>query len=213
MSELNIPRRTKRTYHSPARQRQAEETRGRVLGTARTLFAERGYAGTTIEAIAEGAGISPKTVVAGFGSKRAILAEVLDPAGLDSAHTEVLEHLRAESNPAQRLRLVARLACDVYTASATEFDLLRGAETIAPELAELSRVIERRRRERQEGLVASLRTHGALPAERSDEVVLDELWAFTSFDLYRLLVLQSGWSPERYVAWLGEVLIERLLAR
>jgi hypothetical protein len=62
-------------------------------------------------------------------------------------------------------------------------------------------------------LIGLLRQQGALRTDRSDEEATDELWALTSFDLYRLLVLQSGWTPEHYEMWLGEVLAERLVAR
>jgi AcrR family transcriptional regulator len=86
MKEHDTTARAKRAYHSPTRQRRAEEHRRSILVAARGLFTQRGYAGTTLEAIADAAGVSPKTVVARFGSKRGILAEALDPAGLDSRH-------------------------------------------------------------------------------------------------------------------------------
>jgi len=69
----------KRPYHSQVRQRQAEETHRRILVAARELFESRGYAVTTLEAIAELAEVSPKTITAVFGSKRALLAEVINP--------------------------------------------------------------------------------------------------------------------------------------
>jgi AcrR family transcriptional regulator len=69
----------KRPYHSQVRQRQAEETRRHILVAARSLFESRGYAVTTLEAIAELAEVSPKTVTAVFGSKRVLLAEVINP--------------------------------------------------------------------------------------------------------------------------------------
>src|SRR5258706_8485200 len=103
MAEHDATARAKRAYHSPTRQRRAEERRRDILHAARGLFTRRGYAGTTLEAIAEAAGVSPKTVVARFGSKRGILAEVLDPAGLGSSHAGVLEQLRAASDPRARL--------------------------------------------------------------------------------------------------------------
>src|SRR5215472_18593011 len=126
MTEHSSTRQTRRPYHCPVRQRQAEAMHQQILLAARSLFAQHGYAGTTVEAIAEAAGVSPKTVVAGFGSKRGILAEVLDPAGVASSHTEVLAQLRAASDPRTRLALVARLTRDVYDEGATELELLRG---------------------------------------------------------------------------------------
>ena len=77
----------KRPYYSRARQRQAEETRRRILAATRELFESRGYVGTTLEAIAEVAEVSPKTVAAVFGSKRGILAEVVKAANLRRCFT------------------------------------------------------------------------------------------------------------------------------
>ena len=63
----------KREYDSSRRQRQAAQTRADILQAARRLFSERGYAATTIEAIAAEAEVAEATVYAGFGSKRGIL--------------------------------------------------------------------------------------------------------------------------------------------
>jgi AcrR family transcriptional regulator len=213
MAESGTTAPAKRAYHSPARQRQAEESHRRMLAAARTLFAQRGYAGTTLEAIAEAAAVSPKTVGARFGSKRAILAEVLDPHGPGSRHAEVFEQFRAAPDPRAQLRLVARLTRDVFSASVPEFELLRGAGAVASELADVAAAVERRRRQRQAGLIGLLRQQGNLSADRTDEEATDEMWALSSFDLYHLLVLQRGWTPDQYETWLGEMLAERLLAR
>lgn len=213
MTEVDATARAKRTYHSPTRQRQAEARRRHILDAARRLFAERGYAGTTLDAIAADAGVSPKTVVAVFSSKRNILAEVLNPTRFGSSHAEVIEQLRATSDPRARLAQVARLTRDVYTASVTEFELLRGAGAIAPELAEVSAMVDQRRRKQQAKVIGFLRQQGALRADRTKQDATDEVWTLTSFELYRLLVLQSGWTPARYEEWLSELLAERLLAQ
>lgn len=204
--------RARRPYHSPARQRQAEETRGRILAAARTLFAKHGYAGTTLDAIAEQAGVSPKTVVAVFASKRGILVEALNPNTLNGPYTETLARLRAENNPSARVALAAALIRQVYEASATELDLLNSGRAIAPELAEISAAIERRRYAHQERLIAFLQASGTLTQGRPPAELVDECWALTSFDVYRMLVIQGGWEPARYEAWLTALLCQRLLA-
>jgi AcrR family transcriptional regulator len=79
MEHASQSREGKRPYHSRARQHQVEETRRRILAATRELFESRGHAGTTLEAITEIAEVSPKTVSVVFGSKRAILAEVVNP--------------------------------------------------------------------------------------------------------------------------------------
>ena len=93
----------KRSYHSPIRLRQAEETRQLILSAARRLFASSGYACTTLEAIAEAAGVSPKTVSAVIGSKRAMLAELVNPDAFSSHVQRLLEQLRSAEQPQQRM--------------------------------------------------------------------------------------------------------------
>src|SRR5215470_13505152 len=99
----------KRPYHSRARQRQAEETRRRILAATRELFSSRGYTGTTMEAIAEVADVSPKTVAAVFGSKRGILAEVVNPGAFGPHVQQLLDELRATPEPSQQLSLVSQI--------------------------------------------------------------------------------------------------------
>src|SRR6266581_2858418 len=146
----------KRPYHSRARQRQAEETRRRILAATRELFASRGYAGTTLEAIAEVAEVSPKTVSAVFGSKRAILAEVVNPGAFAPRVQHLLDELRATPEPSRQLSLVAQITRQAYEPLVLELELLRTAPAVAPELADLAREIEMRRRRNQAGLVSSL---------------------------------------------------------
>ena len=132
----------KRPYHSRARQRQAEETRQRILDATRELFARRGYAGTTLEAIAEIAEVSPKTVAAVIGSKRALLAEVVNPDAFGPHVQHLLEELRTTSEPLQQLSLVAQITRQAYEPLILELELLRTAHAVAPELADLAREIE-----------------------------------------------------------------------
>lgn len=201
----------RRGYHSPMRQRQAEETRQRMLTAARALIARRGYAGTTVEAIAEEANVSPKTVVAAFGSKRGILAEVVNPVAFGNPYQDMLARLRAESDPYRRVALVAHLTRHVYDTLSTELDLLRGIEIIAPEMAEIVQSVEQRRWSHQERLIVFLQERGVLRAGLTQAAATDELWALTSFDVYRMLVLQRGWLQDSYEAWLTQTLTEQLL--
>ena len=71
----------RRAYHSPLRADQAQQTRRRVLESARRLFVERGYAGTTVAAVADHAGVSPETIYLSLGGKRGLLEGVMDITG------------------------------------------------------------------------------------------------------------------------------------
>ncbi len=201
----------KRPYHSRARQRQAEETRQRILAATRELFATKGYAGTTLEAIAEIAEVSPKTVSAVFGSKRGILAELINPIAFGTGVQQLLEELRATPEPEQRLLLVAQITRRAYEPLITELELLRTAGAVAPELADLARQIGARRRENQSRLIAYLDEQKVLRHDLPVEEATDILWALTSYDLYRMLIVEQSWPPERYETWLAQLLIQHLL--
>ena len=201
----------KRRYHSHMRQRQAEQTRRYILAAARELFKSRGYAATTTEAIAEIAEVSPKTIAAVFGSKRALLAEVINPEAFSTPVRLLIEELRATENPSRQLSLVAQITRRAYESLASEMELLRTAGAVAPELAELAQQIEARRRENQARLIASLHEQGVLRSSLTFEESTDIVWTLTSYDLYRMLVVEQHWEPTRYETWLAQLLIQQIL--
>jgi AcrR family transcriptional regulator len=119
-----------RTYHAPRRTAAAAETRRDILQAAKQEFEERGWAATTMRAIAMRAGVSPKTVEALFATKPALLEATLlgalrgepedtDTAGL--ARPEAVLELRGEArwaiegapDAATMLELHAALACEI----------------------------------------------------------------------------------------------------
>lgn len=201
----------RRRYHSPARRLQAERTRSRILCAARELFRSGGYAATTLEAIAKSAQVSVKTVEAGFGSKRGILLALVDPLASAGLPRELIGQLRAEAEPRQRLRLVAQLCRRAYEASAPELELLRGASVVAPEIGVVAVQVESRRREYQSRLIAYLTDQDMLRADLDSEQATDILWALSSYDMYRALVISQHWPAERYEAWLDGALVISLI--
>ncbi len=205
------PKRLKRAYHSQARDRSAEETRRRILAASRGLFADYGYAGTTLEAIAERAQVSPKTVTAVFGSKRAILGAVINPAEFPPPVQKLVEESLAASDPVKRVQLVVQIARLAYGLLVRELELLRVVPGISPELADLALEIALRRRSIQGQLVVFLNERQMLHPGLSMEEAKDVLWALASFDVYHLLVVERHWNPERYETWLTQTLIQQLI--
>ncbi|WP_287270121.1 helix-turn-helix domain-containing protein [Thermogemmatispora sp.] len=63
------------------------------MTAARSLFENQSYAATTLEAIAETAEDSPRTITAMFGSKRALLEEVIDPEAFSAPIQQLIEEL------------------------------------------------------------------------------------------------------------------------
>src|SRR4051812_32237564 len=76
---------TKRAYNSSRRAAQAAQTRADVLTAAVECFSEWGWSGTTLNAVAERAGVAVETVYNGFGNKKQLLREAMDVAVVGDA--------------------------------------------------------------------------------------------------------------------------------
>ncbi len=211
MDEPNPERTSRRPYHSPARRRQAEQTRARILAAARDLFRSAGYAATTIDAIASSAQVSAKTVEAAFGSKRGVLAALVDPLASAGPPRDLVDQIRAADDPLHRLRLVAELTQRSYEASLPEFELMRGAAAVAPEVMAVAQQVESRRRGNQARLAGYLEERGLLRSDLAADEATDIIWTLTSYDVYRALIGERHWRPGRYQAWLAETLAATLI--
>lgn len=201
----------RQAYRSPLRERQAGETRGRIVDAARKLLETAGYAGMTIEVIARRADVSTQTVYAVFGSKTGILRELLNQVTFGTDYEDAVRQTMGEPDPELRLRRAAGIARKIHDAQAATFDLLRGAGVVAPELARLEEERECLRYERQEQMIASLRAAGRLLPKLSTRSARDIFWTLTGGDIYRMLVRDRGWSSQKYQDWLADTLVRSLL--
>jgi AcrR family transcriptional regulator len=201
----------KRRYKSLVRERRAGDTRSRILESAKQLLQKAGYAGMTIEAVADRAGVSVPTVYAVFKSKTGIVSEILHAARFGPAYEELVRRALSIGDPEQRLRIGAQIARHVHEAQSATLGLLGGAGVLAPELARLARLGERQRYERQEPTIKLAHESGRLRPGLSYERARDIFWMYTGRDIYRMLVIERGWSPQAYEDWLADTLAEVLL--
>lgn len=201
----------KRSYQSPTRQRQADETRTRIAAAARKLLEEHGYAGMTMEAVAQKAGVAVATVYAVFGSKTGILSEILDAARFDDSYQNLVREAMHTSDPRERIRFPARIARRIYESEHSVLDLLRGAGTVAPTLAHSESERECTRYDAQAGMIQYLVRSRSLRPGLDPQHARDILWSLTSRDLYRLLVRERGWTGQQYENWLADTLVEALV--
>ena len=194
--------REKRVYESPARQAQAVETRRRIAAAARKLLEETGYAGMTIPAVAKAAGVAVPTVYAIFGSKKGIVAEVLDAARFGAAYQTLLAEVRAVKDPMALLAFPPRFARQIYEAEVPVENLLRGAGMVAPELAAVEDERNCQRYDSQVMVIDGLERAKLLKPGLGREKARAILWALTSRELFRMLVRERGWSGDEYEEWL-----------
>jgi AcrR family transcriptional regulator len=207
-----LARTKKRAYKSLVRQRQAGDTRRRIVDATRQLLQSEGYAGMTIETIGRRAEVSAQSVYAIFKSKTGILIELLDQSSFGVDYEDAVRQARSASDPETRLRLAARVARQIRGAQSATFDLMRGAGVVAPELARLEQNRERLRYEGEEGTITFLREAGRLRPGLDQKTARDIFWMLTGGDVYRMLVRERKWSPQKYQDWLANTLVHSLLA-
>ena len=207
----------RRSYDSPRRREQARATRRAILGTARELFVERGYVATTIEAIAARASVSPETVYAAFGNKRAVLSELIDVSIVgDDAPVPVLDRswvlaMRDEPEPRRRVAILARNGRLILERLAPIYEVLRSAADADPPIAALWKRYKVQRHAGQHELVRIVAVGGALRPGLTLKSADDILFAVGSPETYGLLVHDCGWSPRRFERWYADTLARLLL--
>jgi AcrR family transcriptional regulator len=191
------------------RQRQAQATRSMIVAAAQALFLEQGYICTTINVIAERAGVATSTVYAIFGSKRGILRAIRD-AWHERTHIhEVLSSSKPSSNPVERLDLLTAATRRQWEIGAEVTAIYTGAAAADPRAAaELTQALTGRREGLQsfaKSLVPHLRA--GLDADHAASI----LQALCLPEVFDELVRRSGWSADEYQAWLARTLKWELL--
>lgn len=202
-----------RAYESPTRQRQADETRRRIAAAARKLLVDAGYAGMTIPAVARAAGVAVPTVYSIFGSKKGIVAELLDEARFGDGYQALIAQVRKVTDPVAMLAFPPRFARQIYEAEIPVEDLLRGAGMVAPELAAVEDERNCQRYDSQQMVIDALDQAHLLRPGLDRDAARAVMWTLTSREIFRMLVRERGWTPDAYEAWLAGALQRELLGQ
>lgn len=200
----------KRNYDGRRRRAQSADTRRRICDAARELMLEAGYRATTVAAVASRAGVNVDTVYRLVGRKPVLLRELIEQAisGTDAAvaaeDRDYVKAIRAEPDPAAKLAIYARAVRQIQQRMAPLFLALRDASSTEPEARAVWDEISRRRAANMRTLAADLRDAGGLRSDLSTEEAADVLWATNSSELYVLLTVDGGWTPDRFERWLTD---------
>ena len=206
---------SRRPYRSPVRTEQIENTRRRAIDAALRLFVERGYAGTTVAAVAQEAGISPETIYVSLKGKRGLLESVIEAAIMGSEGVAVerqrwIEEVGRLPTARDRLRGWVDASCRTLARTGPIHAVIRGAadgEAVAVTLR------ERLRRNRVDSVTALARRYldGALRSGVTVEDAGQRYAALASPELFSLVTVEFGWSPRRYQEWVTRLLDADLL--
>ncbi|HWD02885.1 MAG TPA: helix-turn-helix domain-containing protein [Amycolatopsis sp.] len=203
---MSAVKRPSRRYESPLREESARKTRQAVVAAATTLFAERGYIATSLAQVATAAGVARPTVFAAFGSKGALLGQVLDVAlaGDDEpvavADRPWFRPVWDAAAPSEVLDAYAGVCTLIGRRAARMFEVVRRAADDSPEVRKLWKTLCCNRIAGARMVVERAVERGAaLDPERA----VDSLWIFNDPAHYDALVHQRGWPEADFTPWLA----------
>jgi AcrR family transcriptional regulator len=209
----------RRRYDSRRRHAQAAQTRQEIVAAAHEVFLERGYAGSTLAAIAEAAGVVVETIYRAFGSKAGLFTAVIEAAvagGAERAERPIdqrpaIRAVAAETDPRRQFELYAQTQPGIHARVGQLLRVLAGAAAVDPDLAVVARQLEEQRLAGMGRFAQLLADRAVLRPGLSVDEARDLLWTLASHSVHDLLVVERGWTPEHYRDWLADTLARTLL--
>ena len=208
----------RRRYSSALRAEQAAATRTAVLEAARALFAEQGYAATSVAAIAVRAGVAVDTVYATVGRKPVVLRELMETAisgtgeAVPAEQRDYVHRVRAAPSAREKIEIYAAAVAEIGVRMAPIHRALTEAALTDGVCAALRVEIDERRVANMRLFAADLRATGELRPDLSDGDVADIVWSMNAAEYRALLVGRRGWTAERFGTWLADCWTRTLLA-
>jgi len=192
------------------RDERAQVTRGRIADAARALFWSRGYGATTLQSVADEAGVAVQTVYAVYGSKAGILHELRDSVLRQPEADALFEQALREGDAAEKLKLFARsirrrweFGHDVVAIHGD------AAATDASVRVEVEHVLERRRAS-IDRLARTLEGQLAPGIDVAHATAIID--ALTLPEVYAELTDVAHWDADEFEGWLARSLRNQLLA-
>ena len=207
----------KKPYTSALRAAQARATRRTIVDAAARLFIEHGYGATTVDAIAEAAGVSRKTVFTSVGGKTEALKLAIDWAIVgDDEPVPMLERphvklMHAEPDARRILTGYARHVREVGARTAPLHEVVRAAAGLDEEVRALAQEGGAQRIRGMRVLAQVLADRGALKPGLTPAEAADVLWLLNDPGVYYRLVIEQHWDPGRYQDWLADSLVSLLI--
>jgi AcrR family transcriptional regulator len=204
-------------YRSQLRAQQAAATRRLVLDAASRLFVERGYTATSIDAIAEAAGVGRSTVFAATKGKPWLLKTAYDRAIVgDDEPLPLLLRPQARklfemTDPAETVAGYARIIATAMQRVSAIYEVVRYAAGCDPEVGHLWQQISQERLTGAERIAALLHERDGLRDGLSLDHARDIIWIYNDPALHHALVHARGWNQDQFLDWLTDNLHHHLL--
>lgn len=208
---------SRRRYQSAVREESARRTRRAIVTAAAELFASQGYSATSLAGIAVAAGVARPTVFAAYGSKAALLRQVLDQAlaGDDEpvpvADRPWFRPVWDAPDQAAVLASYAQVCTVIGGRAALIFEAVRRAADASADVSELWDTLQGNRRAGAHMVVRHLETLGPLLPGLDTTTATDRLWIYNDPAHYHALVRHCGWPEREFTAWLSSQMRHTLL--
>jgi AcrR family transcriptional regulator len=202
--------RVKRTYKSNLLSMQAEATRHAILVAADRVCRAGGWPAATIAAVAAEAGVSKETIYSVFGTKAALIGEMVKAQvagttqGQHFLDAERPRAIRAEPDPLRQVELWASYLAEILERVSPLMAVVRTGADAEPDMDELYRTLHKGRRANLKLIAESLVERNATGL--SVEEVTSALWQLASPEMFGLLTRVDGYSTQRFASWLSAMI-------
>ncbi|MQA98797.1 MAG: TetR family transcriptional regulator [Actinobacteria bacterium] len=208
-----------RRYESRLRKAHAADTRRRIVEAALDAFIADGYRGATMQKIARSAGVVVETIYRSFEGKSGLFKAAVEAAvagGIERAERPVearpaIRAVMEEKDPRRKLELYLKTQPGINERLAPLYRALGQAAAVDARAEQVLEDVEAQRLAGMQRFISDLAEVGGLREGMTLEDARDTLWTVTSHDVYRLLVIKSGWALNDYERWLIEVLTRSFL--
>lgn len=189
------------------RAERAEVTRRRIADAARRLFASRGYGATTLQAVADEAGVAVQTVYAVYRSKAGILRSLREGLASHPEADELYVDALNETDPGRKIDLFARSIRNRWEYG---HDIVAVHAQAGQTDRSVHKEVEKVLAVRRNGITRLAQSFGKRVDPAHATAILD---ALTVPEVYRELVENSSWTPDDYETWLARTLRQQLLVK
>ncbi len=189
----------------------AAETRREILRAARRLFAAHGYAGTSLQQIAEESGVAVQTIYSSVGSKAALVLALNDLIDEEAGVAELSAGVRAETDPPTMIAKAIHLTRQLNERCGDLLQVMLSAVPAEPDVAAAFADGMRRHESGVSALAQRLGALGALRAGTTPERAGAAFAMMTSPPSWQQLTQRSGWTFDDSEAWLTTSLTQLLL--
>ncbi len=200
-----------RPYRSELRDQQAERTRQLIARSARARFLDKGWAGTSVRSVAEGAGVSEATVYSVYGSKAGLASSLIDDAEQSANVEQAVTELRERAgNPVGQLRALVAFDRRLFEMAGDGLRILAEGRRAHPELGaayDEGRARGDRQRRNAFSVWPATVWRGGVDVDRAVAIYA----MVVSLDSFGTATRDGGWSPDEVEEWWHRTLVELLL--